>query len=212
MPAFPIIGAASRILDQVALDDEMTGVTSGIYRAVASPSHAPDARAPHATPSCDVAVFHDDVLHAFSYHDAVNAGVPQFQASNDDVAGLYHDVVVGEVEHVADNLRSRGGRDQMPAFFGSSFADNQCLLRVSARQIGRFADGELLTHGASVKIYVLSIRLESNLVWSVWLQAHQRSPILALALVVDQWISLAPFGCSRHSISHPATILRDFAI
>jgi len=100
MPGFPVIGPAAGVLDQVALDHQVSGVVLGIDAAVGSGENAPHPRAPDASPSRDVAVLDHHVLDPCPDEHAVDARVLQLQAPEDGGAGFYHYVVIREVEHV----------------------------------------------------------------------------------------------------------------
>jgi hypothetical protein len=133
MAALPIIGAAARVLDEIALDDEMSGILAGVDGAVHAGSDAPHARAAYAAPAGNVAVLDDNVLHSLMDEHTVNARVSKLEAADDDVVGFYFDVVVGEVEDIAHKLPTRGRRDQMPPGGRAGFADMEGLIAATGR-------------------------------------------------------------------------------
>src|SRR6185503_2327329 len=109
MSALPIVRAAAWILDQIALDHQMSRIVFGEHGAVGSAARdAPYPRTAQAPPSGDVVVLDHHILNTFLDEHAVDSRAFQLETSQNHVVGFHHHVVIGEVEDVADVLGSSG--------------------------------------------------------------------------------------------------------
>lgn len=142
MACVPIVGATPWVFYAVALDDEVTGTTTGRYGAVIVAFVAKCFGPTNAPPEGDAAVFDDNVMTAFGNADAVDGGVFEFETPNDDVVGIDGDVVIGLVAHIKCCSGFGWGREEV-VFIGCAGFCNFEGGRLGCDVCG-FADGELI--------------------------------------------------------------------
>ena len=100
MARVPIVGTATGVFDAVALNDKMTGTTTGGNCAVVTAFVAKGSGPTNTPPKGDATIFNDNVMAPFGNANAVDGSVFEFESTNDDVVGIYGDVVIGLVAYV----------------------------------------------------------------------------------------------------------------
>ena len=136
----PVVGAAAWVFDAVALNDEVTRPTVCGDGAVVVAFVAKCFWAAYAPPKGDAAVFDDDVMTAIGNANAVDGCVFEFETTDDDVVGVYGDVVVGLVAHVEGGAGFGWRGVEVVACWCARFGDLEG--RGLGCEVGGFAYGE----------------------------------------------------------------------